>query len=43
MDEDSELNLTFSQLETLVNYILKESVSYLNNRSGTPSSDDIIM
>ena len=31
VDEDSELNLTLLQLETLVDHILKESVHYLGN------------
>lgn len=31
MDEDSALNLTPLQLESLVDYILKESVFYLDS------------
>lgn len=33
MDEDSKLKLTPLQLETLVDYILKESASYLDTEN----------
>lgn len=40
MDEDSELTLTPQQLETLVDYVLKESAAYLDSDDISVASQD---
>lgn len=46
VDEDSELTLTPQQLETLVDYVLKESAAYLDSEDVSAlrhDSTDVVM